>query len=463
MRNIFPLGAKNLPPPLPLRKLIGPSFILLGLGLGSGEIILWPYLTSNYGLGIAWAILAGLTMQFFINMEVERYALIYGESIFVGFARLFRILPAWFILSTFLGFGWPGIGLAGAELLSSAFGTENTQMLGVGIFLMIGAILTFGKVLYKTMEKLQMWLIGIGVPFILILTYFLSQKSDFAALGKGIIGQGEGFEFLPVGIPVAAFLGALAYSGAGGNLNLAQSFYVRDKGYGMGKYAEKITGLFRKGGKQKFSITGNTFAVTSQNVSLFNKWWKAVNTEHFIVFWVVGLITMFTLALLAYVTSFGMEGNAEGINFVINEAGAIASRTLPVFGTLFLIATGIMLCATQLTVLDSTSRIITENFLLLKKGDEFNVTKIYYSVLWFQILFGISVFGIGFNQPLALIVLGAVINAFAMFVYCGLLLWLNNVFLARPLRPRIWRNIVIFLTFIFFGAFSALTAVDKIA
>ncbi|MCF7845062.1 MAG: Nramp family divalent metal transporter [Kiritimatiellales bacterium] len=462
MANTLPLGEKDLPKPLPLKRLIGPSFILLGLGLGSGEVILWPYLASNYGLGIAWAIVIGLTMQFFINMEVERYALIYGESIFVGFARLLKFLPAWFILSTFLGFGWPGIGLAGATLLSKAFGIENVQVLGVGIFLVIGAVLTFGKVLYKTVERLQMWLIGIGVPFIIGVTFYLAQKSDFVALGQGIIGQGEGFEFLPVGIPLAAFLGALAYSGAGGNLNLAQSFYVRDKGYGMGKYADKITGLFRKGGKQKFSITGNTFDPTTENVSRFNKWWKVINLEHLIVFWGLGLITMLTLALLAYVTSFGLEGNAEGINFVINEAGMIAQRTAPMLGILFLLATGIMLCATQLTVLDSTSRIIAENFMLLSRGSEFNVTKIYYSILWIQILFGITVFSLGFDQPLTLIILGASFNAFAMFVYSGLLLWLNNKFLAKALRPAIWRNIVMLATFLFLGVFSYLTVADKL-
>ena len=45
---------KEFPKPIPFRKLIGPSFVILALGLGSGEVILWPYLASNYGLGIAW-------------------------------------------------------------------------------------------------------------------------------------------------------------------------------------------------------------------------------------------------------------------------------------------------------------------------------------------------------------------------------------------------------------------------
>ncbi len=458
----LPLGEQDLPKPLSLKKLIGPSFILLGLGLGSGEVILWPYLASNYGLGIAWAIVIGLTMQFFINMEVERYALIFGESVFVGFARLFKLLPAWFILSTFLGFGWPGIGLAGATLLGSAFGVEQVQLIGIAIFVLIGLILTFGKTVYKTVERLQIILIGIGVPFIFILTFYLADKADVAALASGVIGQGEGFTFLPLGISLAAFLGALAYSGAGGNLNLAQSCYVRDKGYGMGKYADKISGLFRKEGKQRFKITGNKFPETPENMKRYSKWWKVVNLEHFIVFWCLGLITMLTLALLAYVTSYGHEGNAEGIMFVINEASAIASQTFAQLGIIFLIVTGIMLCATQLTVLDSTSRIMTENFLLLNRGEEFRVSRVYYTILWIQILFGITVFSLGFDQPLTLIVLGAVLNAFAMFVYCGLLLLLNNKFLSKALRPAMWRNAVMAVTFIFFGVFSYLTISAKL-
>ena len=89
---------RQFPAPIPLRKLIGPSFVILALGLGSGEIILWPYLASNYGLGIIWGALLGITFQYFINMEIERYALVKGESVFVGIAKLWRGAPIWFIV-----------------------------------------------------------------------------------------------------------------------------------------------------------------------------------------------------------------------------------------------------------------------------------------------------------------------------------------------------------------------------
>src|SRR3990167_5926249 len=128
------------------RSLIGPSFILLGLGLGSGEVILWPYLTSNFGMGIIWGALLGITFQFFVNMEIERYALTRGESVFVGFARRFRWAPIWFIFSTLAGFVWPGIVAASAKLIGAVFGVDDTHFIAVGMLILMGIILTLGPV-----------------------------------------------------------------------------------------------------------------------------------------------------------------------------------------------------------------------------------------------------------------------------------------------------------------------------
>ena len=78
---------REMPPAWRLSKLIGPSFIILGVGLGTGELILWPYLVSNFGLNIAWVAVVGITLQFFLNMEIERYSLVTGESVFAGWVK----------------------------------------------------------------------------------------------------------------------------------------------------------------------------------------------------------------------------------------------------------------------------------------------------------------------------------------------------------------------------------------
>lgn len=437
----------DLPKAPKFRNLIGPSFILLGLGLGSGELILWPYLTSNWGMGIIWGAVLGVTFQFFINMEIERYALARGESVFVGFAKLFKLLPIWFIFSTFISWIWPGIIAVSARLLAEVLGIGNYNLLGIGLLIMIGLILTIGKSLYKTVEKISFWLIILGIPIIFILTAYLTKRSDIIDLLKGVINFGK----LPESLPMASFLAAFAFAGAGGNLNLAQSFYVKEKGYGMGKYGGKITSLL-SGEVQDIKIEGSHFAITEDNIKNFKAWWTVTNLEHGLVFWFGGIISILLLSLLAYTTVFGLSTPQGGVDFMIFESIEIAKNTFPFFGTLFLIIGGIMLFNTQLTVLDATSRIIAENIVLAKSN--FNLAKVYYFSLWFQIIFGVYIFLSKVGQPLLLLTISAVLNAFAMFIHIGLTTWLNMTYLDKKIRPSIIRIFIISIAFIFFGYFS---------
>ncbi len=454
---------KEMPAPPKFRNLIGPSFILLGLGLGSGEVILWPYLTSNFGMGIIWGAILGITFQFFINMEIERYALLKGESVFVGFAKKLKWAPVWFIFSTLIGFVWPGIVAASARLIGAIFGYEDTHFIAIGMLVLMGIILTLGPVLYKTMERFSMALIVVGVPALFIFTMYVTTQSDWSALFSGFIGKGDGYWFLPVGIPIASFLAAFAFSGAGGNLNLAQSFYIKEKGYGMGKYGGKITSILT-GKSEEIKLEGEDFERNPENLSRFRKWWSLINKEHFIVFWATGAFSICLLAILSYTTTFGGV-KSPGIDFVLFEAQAIANVTYPILGTFFLVLTGLMLFSTQMTVLDATSRIMSENLLILKKNSwsSRSLPKIYYSFLWGQILVGIIIFFTDLKEPLQLLILEAVINAFAMFVHIGATTLLNLTSLDKEVRTSLPRVIILAIAFIFFGFFTIRTILNYLA
>ncbi|MGD8373358.1 MAG: Nramp family divalent metal transporter [Candidatus Woesebacteria bacterium] len=458
---------KPLPKALSLRKIIGPSFIILGLGLGSGEVILWPYLASQYGMGMIWGAVLGLTLQFFMNMEIERYALARGESIFVGFARKARWLPFWFALSTFIPWMWPGIVASSATLISHIFGISDVKYVSVGLLVLMGLILSLGPVLYKTVETLQKVLIIAGVPSIFVISIMLAKPQDWTATAQGLVGVGDGYWLFPVGIGLAfiatKFTSALAYAGAGGNLNLAQSFYVREKGFGMGKYAGRITSLFT-GKKENVSLEGFKFADTAENTKQFKKWWRTINTEHFLVFWLTGSITIILLSLLAYTTTYHVGGLSEGIGFVVNEANVIGERLVPAIGIFFLIVVSLTLFGTQLTVFDATSRIIAENAVLsAPKMFKANlIPKIYYAVLWLFISVGIII-SLFFNaQPLQLLVIAAVLNAFAMFVHSGLTVWLNRTNLPKSIRINNWRTAVMVFACVFYGVFSIFVIVSEV-
>ncbi len=459
MKHLSPLEKNDLPEPLPLKSLVGPSFILLGLGLGSGELILWPYLSSNYGMGIIWGALLGITFQFFLNMEIARYTLVTGESVFVGLARKLGLFaPIWFILSTLVPWMWPGIIASSATLVAYALGIEYSKYIGIAFLVLIGAILSLGSVVYKTQEKLQKAIIMIGVPFVFILAFYFAKSNHWQDLAQGLIGKGDGFWFLPVGIPLATFLGAFAYAGAGGNLNLSQSLYVKEKGYGMGKYSGRITNILL-GKKEDIKLEGTTFDVNDKNLSRFKIWWKRINLEHMLVFWATGALTMLVLSLLAYSTVFGREGLTTGINFVIEEGIVISQRTIPFLGTLFLGLSALMLFGTQFSVFGSTSRIMAENLCVLSK-EKFkiqNLPKFFYAFLWIQIIAGIIIFLLGFTEPLTLVIIGAVLNAITMFIYSGLILWLNLTNLQKELRPGFLRIFAVAFAFVFYGTFSIFT------
>jgi len=456
---------KPFPEPISFKKLIGPSFIILALGLGSGEVILWPYLTANYGLGIAWGAILGITFQYFMNMEIERYALVKGESVFVGIYKLFKPAVYWFIISTFIGFGLPGIIAASAKIISNVLGIESFKWVAILFLVIVGLILSTGKTVYGMMERITKIIILIGVPFIFLLAVFLATKTDWFALFSGLIGRGEGFWFLPEGISITTFLAAFAYSGAGGNLNLTQSIYVKEKGYGMGFYSQKISSLFSKEKGNEVVLDGTDCAVTPEDINRFQKWWKLISLEHAFVFWFLGIISMIFLMLLSYTTTHGLTGNAEGINFVINEGIVIGQMVFPFIGTLFLIVVSLMLFQTQLGVMDSTSRIMAENFAIKKldgqKSGRINLSKIYYSFVWAQIVFGVVLFLFNIYEPKTLIILGAIINAFAMFVHLALVFWLNNKNLPKVFRPSTARKVIIGIIFVFFGVFSFIVLLDK--
>lgn len=441
-----------------LKKILGPSFILLGLGLGSGELILWPYMSANYGMGIIWGAVLGISFQFFLNMEIERYTLVNGESVFVGLGRkLGWLSPIWFIISTLIPWMWPGIILSSAVIVAATLGILNSQLLAVLMLLLIGAILTLGPVIYKTQEWFQKNLILLGVPIILLMAVILTDGSNWQSLAAGLIGKGDNYWFLPKGIALLSFIGAFAYSGAGGNLNLAQSFYIKEKGYGMGKYGGKITSILT-GKKEKISLVGKTFKINSVNLKRFKEWWKVINLEHALVFWFTGALTIILLSLLSYSTVHGSV-KVEGINFLFEEAKVIGIRTWPFLGMVFLILSSLMLFSTQLSVLDATSRIMSENLIIFdqKRFKVNNLGRYYYLFLWLLIMLGIGIISLGFEQPLKLVIIGAALNAVSMLVYSVAVLYLNLTCLDKKVRPSALRVGVMLLEIVFFFVFCFLT------
>ncbi|MDP3994245.1 MAG: Nramp family divalent metal transporter, partial [bacterium] len=436
---------------------IGPSFILLGLALGSGELIMWPFLSAVWGMGLMWGAFLGISFQYVLNAEIMRYSLAKGESVFVGLRKMAPWLPVWFILSTFIPWSLPGFSSASSQIFANIFHLSNVKILAIVFLLVTGVVLTLGKTLYHTMEYFQKGIIIIGLPVIVVLVVLVTKRADWVETGLGLIGKGDGWWFFPPGVALASFLGAFAYSGAGGNLNFAQSYYIKEKGFGMGKFTDKITSLFSPG-KKVIKIEGSTFDDNNENFVLWKKWWRLVSTEHFIVFWFIGLITIILLSVLAKSLVFG-SASQSGIDFLYQQSSVLTSQINPVFGIAFLVVAALMLFSTQIGVLESSSRIISENYLLIfyKKGFTANPSLAFYIALWGQIALGIVVLLFGFQEPRSLLTLSAILNAIAMMFAFPLVFLLNRKNLKTRYRASFPAQIFFILGFVFFVVFVVMT------
>jgi hypothetical protein len=437
--------------------MLGPSVILAGLSIGSGEFILWPRLTAQFGFAVFWACWVGVTIQFFLNMEIERYTLATGESAVTGFVRLSRSFLPVFLVGGTLPWIWPGWATGAAVLLSWEIGGSVTAY-AIGGLLACGLVLSLGPVVYRTMETLQTALVAVIFVLAAALCIAVVNGEALEALARGALRIG----YVPDGVDLPLLLGALAFAGAGGTVNLAQSNYIKDKGYAMGQWIGRITSPFT-GREEAASEVGIAFAASEQDLARWRVWWRRANVEHVLSFYLLCLLSLALFCLLTYAL-LGVGGTVpEGFGFVRDEAAALESRFGGLARRAFLWAGIAVLFSTELAMLDAVSRVVAD---LVKVGfalerDRWTLSRIYFVLLWGFILFGIGVLAAGLDQPLQLLVISSALNAVVMFLYSGLLLWLNLRVFASPLRPRAVRVTALVAAFLFFGYFSALTIADQ--
>lgn len=418
---------------------IGPSLVTLGLGIGSGEYVLWPYMTSQYGFGILWGALLGITLQFVLISEIARYTMVKGESIVHGFARIHKYLPFWLIFSTLIGFGWPGFAATAAALLSHLFGipAEYSRFVAIGILVFCAVLLLAGKNVYSKVELIQ----KIVVPFSFVLLAFLFIRyfslDSIAEAARGLVGIGNGYFGLPQGLDFAVFLGAFAYAGTGGNFLLGQSFYVIEEETGNAKYAEKLS-LHTPAPKHVDSIKENiVISDDPESIANFKKARGFQLRESAIVFWLLGFLMIFILSYLSRVLLQGMADIPESFEFIIFESQVITASTGAVFGILFVIIGAFALMSVQLGALDIMGRFTALAARISRKFRHVPLGDVYTKAVLVQMSFGIILFLIGFSEPLWLIIVGAVINAFAMAILAILLLITNTKHIPQAYRPGI--------------------------
>jgi hypothetical protein len=446
---------RELPEPRPLRAYLGASVILLATALGSGELILWPYITSQVGVGLLWLAFVGFTMQYFVNMEVERYTLATGETAVTGFSRMWKWWGVIFILGSILPNTFPGWASSAATMFTYLFRlSEGAVPLITTIFLIAIALsVTLSPVIYNTLEKVELVLVAIIVVFLLVAIFIATDLSAWT----GIVTKApQGAANLPrylAEIGTATIFSGVVFAGAGGCNNLVQSNYIRDKGLGMGILIPRIVSPIT-GEEEARPSFGYKFPVNEENMRRWRDWWKVANQEQLITFYILGLATLIGLAVLLNSALGIVEDAAAEITFVQTWAQALGNQLGTWFEYFFYFAGFAILFSTNVGIMDWVSRLTADSLKVnfLARSQFWSESKIYVTVVWIMAIGGSLIIWTGI-EPLILLILSATGGGFMMFFYSGLLILLNRRVLPEPIKLRSWRLVGITVAFLIYAAF----------
>lgn len=449
--RLDPMPIRKLPSAPPSIHILGPTVFLLALGVGMGESYMWPRLVLVFGQDIRWLFLIGVTLQAFVLLEMARYAMATGESIFFGAARVFKPIMWLFFVSAILIYIWPGHLSAGAGAFEEITGIP-WQVTAIVALVFVGVLFSSLRNIYNSLEKILGLLIGILVVGTAIIAALVGNWADLAGTLTGMVA----FGYLPdKALSEAWFpiiVGSVAFAGPSGMQQMWYTLQLRDSGAGMGSHIPKVKGLVHAGEAEPMPSCGYMFDTDdAEEMKKWKGWRKWVTFDAFFLFWgITMLVTIsFTVCALAAakinpnVATLIEGGDRDAALRAMSDA--FASAGSPVLGTVFFAFIALIGLNATLGLFDSFSRGQSDMAYYFVPGlKRFGISRLYAYFLWGVIIFGILILLFGpADGPAAILDMLAFLSTFAMGAYCVVLLLVNNMMLPKPIRPNIVQNVII--------------------
>lgn len=446
--------------PMPIRKLpeapasvhiIGPAMVLVALGVGLGETYLWPRLVLIFGPEIRWLFLIGVTLQAVVMLEMARYAIATGESIFFGAARVAKPLMWLFFGTALVTYIWPGHMAAGALALETLTGIPWLISAIVGL-LLIGVVFSFADVVYTLLENLLSFLMGVLVIGSSIIAALVGTWADLASTITGMFAFGYVTDEMLSEAWFPVIVGSIAFAGPSGMQQMWYTLFLRDKGAGMGVHLPKIRGLTHAGEEETVPERG--FMFDTEDPAEMEKWkgWrKWVTYDAIVLFWGITMLVTIVYTILAQsaaridtnVQTLLQEGDQDAALDAMSSAFTAAGG--PVVGGMFFGFIVLVGWKGSLGIFDAFARGQADmTYYFIPGMKRFKMSHIYFSFLWGVIIFGILILLFGpVDGPTAILNTLAFMSTFVMGAYCLVLLAVNNKMLPKKIRPGIVTNLII--------------------
>ncbi|MEW6546701.1 MAG: Nramp family divalent metal transporter [Bacillota bacterium] len=211
----------------------GPSFVLAGATVGSGEIIATPILGAKVGLVMLWAIIASCLIKLPVQEQFGRYAVYSGKSLLTILDELPgpRLRASWAVwwvlfLMTFLLIIMAGIvGVVGLAL-RGLFGVGSANLWGL-IAGVVGLALIF-RGLYTDLQRVRLVMVVAFSAITVLLAFIVLPFTPYAPSGQDLL-RGLALHFPKEGWAVA--LAVFGMTGITANEMITYTYWVLGKGY----------------------------------------------------------------------------------------------------------------------------------------------------------------------------------------------------------------------------------------
>ncbi|MDH2428158.1 Nramp family divalent metal transporter [Sphaerisporangium sp. TRM90804] len=449
--KLEPMPIRRLPDAPPSVHILGPTVFLVALGVGMGESYMWPRLVLLFGPEIRWLFLIGVTLQAVVMLEMARYAMATGESIFFGAARVFKPLMWFFFVAAILVYIWPGHLSAGAAAFEKITGIPWVITACTGLVL-VGIVFSLAKVIYSLLENVLSILIGTLVIGTAVVAAMVGSWADLSSTISGMFAFGylPSEALSPTWFPV--IVGSIAFAGPSGMQQMWYTLHLRDSGAGMGAHIPKIRGLRHAGDEEDMPARGFMFDTSdAEEMRKWKGWRRWVTFDAFLLFWGITMLVTVSFTVLAQaaarnspdVRDLILAGDREASLNAMSESFASAGSA--VLGGVFLGFIALIGLNATLGLFDSFSRGQADmSYHFVRGAKKFGMSKLYAGFLWGVIVFGILILLFGpADGPAAILDTLAFLSTFAMGAYCVTLLLVNNRMLPKPIRPKIWTNLII--------------------
>ena len=442
-----PLRLGKLPKPPKAGHLLGPGIVLAAMGIGMGEVIMWPRMALMWGSGVLWLALLGFTIQYFVQMEMSRWVTATGESFFQATARMgFRKVFSWvFFFSAPIIYFWPGwIGTAG-QILSYATGAPFGEaswrvfaLLGVAAILIL---LTVSPVVYNVIEKVMAGAIVVSAILVVLVSLTIATPERVLEVLRGFVSFGYWHPEMGSRLFMPFVVGAISYAGPSGMQQIWYTLWCRDRGMGMGAYMGRITGLF--GREESIPETGYTFDPRDpEEKKKWRGWRRYCTFDAFVLCWVMSILLTFFYVLLELgalsldPALIELERTGKSLAIISGMGDVFKQYIGPGAALMFYLVAFLQIWNTGFGVYDGYARGQADLiYFNLPAARRVHLSKWYYIFLYGTLIPACAAFFI-VEKPLALLTVGTWLSAFAMAFYCPLLAYVTRRLLPKELRPR---------------------------